>query len=565
MKTATVYSSRNNENGKQPENKMFWNIYHQDFSGQLKDMEKCHRLLYEEIVAPVSGKKTFASTMDHPACQKLKKILKVIYEGTGYVALDMFLYAAKAIPNLLPGDNIERKFSGRDISNAYINMLAHFMDRSIREYEQKDKGNTSDNPNIRAYIHILADWPKNGTWNEIQRLAIRIYGAMKTTSCEIEEEIYHALEKEYNYRSAFDVLICVATRHPSKECLIKLLQFLCTKYYVQKNIYCTDSMYQDFGKIMDQLSETNAELYEELRRIYQETKDSKYSNPVLNEIFKVAEEDPLKEVEGKSEEEIEKYIYSHYVPASFQWRHWLKNLGNVSYFKVVKNHFEQIVYPSGSIRSISFMLCAFAEMRMLEQGRQYVRKIHNATLFQQSEQSPALQCVLLCARQLAGELISINVILNLYEQLSLEEVQEVQYTVRILIRREKNKEVTKDRIQRDVEKAEHGDENSVIGLLNRLCRCYQFQKDAGLRSAIIPTDQVMDIIAKRCGLDTCNSVFRTKPPTELFLSSINYIESDITVENKMKYKSFLHAASQLNSDYRAENILRGYFSSDING
>lgn len=566
MKTATLYSSRNSEDGKQPENKMFWyNNHTLDFNSQLKEMEKCHRLLYEEMVAPVSGKRKVHITTDHPAHQKLKKILKSIYEGNGYVALDMFLYSAKAVPNLLPGDNTDRKFSGRDISDAYIKILAHLMDRSIREFDQKEKGNTSENLSIRIYLHVLAQWPKNGTWNEIQRLAIRIYGAMKETSSEIEEELYNALEKEYNYRSAFDVLIRAASRNPSKECCMKLLQFLCTKYNTQKNICCTDSMYQDFGKLIEQLTETNYELYEELRTTYQETKSGKYSSPVLNEIFKLAEENPLKEVEGKNETEIKKYIYNHYVPAEFEWRRWLKYLQVVSYFEAVKNYFEQIVYPSGSVRNIAFMLCAFADMRMLGQGREYVRKIHKETKFQQLEQSPPLHCVLLCARQLAGELISINTILNLYEQLSLEDVQEVQHTVRILIRREKNKEVTKERIQEYVKTSGYGDENDVIDLLNKLCKYYQFSKDAELRSTIIPTDEVMEIIAGHCGLDFDNSVFRLQPSAELFLSSINYIANDITPENKMKYKSFLHAAFQTNLKSRAEKLLQAYFSSDING
>ena len=78
MKTATLYSSRNSEDGKQPENKMFWYNNTLNFNSQLKEMEKCHRLLYEEMVAPVSGKRKVHITTDHPAHQKLKKILKTL-------------------------------------------------------------------------------------------------------------------------------------------------------------------------------------------------------------------------------------------------------------------------------------------------------------------------------------------------------------------------------------------------------------------------------------------------------------------------------------------------------
>ena len=105
MKPVIVYSSRNNDNGKQPDNKMFWNVYAQeneDFSSQLDLMIRAHKQLYQEIVAPEFKETKKIRIDEHPAFKKLEQILKSIYEKNGCVILEMFLYSAKAIPDFLP-------------------------------------------------------------------------------------------------------------------------------------------------------------------------------------------------------------------------------------------------------------------------------------------------------------------------------------------------------------------------------------------------------------------------------------------------------------------------------
>ncbi len=566
MKPVIVYSSRNNDNGKQPDNKMFWNVYAQeneDFSSQLDLMIRAHKQLYQEIVAPEFKETKKIRIDEHPAFKKLEQILKSIYEKNGCVILEMFLYSAKAIPDFLPNDNSERPKPNRDVSNTYARLLARLMDRSIRETPGKKKGDTSDNPSISGYVHVLKDWPKTGTWNEIQRLAIRVYSEMRAISEEVEDELFCALEKVYNYRSAFDALISAEKRVHSKERLLKILRFLCKKRSEQNGIQCEEGMYEEFEKVINMLCEEDNILYCELRDAYQEYKHSGPHVKYMNNIFGVTAKDPLEDLSDKSKEEKIKFIFNNYDPISFMWRRWLENLDSELFYNAVREKFEQVIYPSGDIYRISFMLCGFAGMRKLEQGRDYVRSLNQNPIFSPQPEHPAFLCVLLCARQLAGDAIGMGAILEIYEQLETEDVQKIQSTIRLLICRGKNLEVTQKRVQEYVKRAEYGNEKDVVNLLNCLCKYYQFQVDHKISQKIIPIDHVIHIMEERCGLNKENSTFQCTPSSTLLLICLNYIDGDITWENRNLYKNFLLAARQTVIRNRAEKLLVIFFSEDF--
>lgn len=562
------YSSRNNDDGTQADNKMFWNIFEQEnesFESQLRKMEKAHRAIYDDVIAP-GAKKSSTRISDHWAYRDLNEMLEDIYKRSGCVVLEMFLYAAKAVPGLLPSDSIDREPPQRDITNAYAQLLASWMNRSMNEYSERDRRNTSDNASIKGYIHILKSWPRTGTWNEIQRLAIRMYGEMKETSEEIEEVLFDALPQVYNYTSIFDVLLrAEATRGHSPKRLNTLLRFVCARRSDQSGIHCTEEMLERFTAAINSVYYDDNELYYSLRDCYLELKRGP-AVKFLNKTFQIEETDPLKDFQDTSDLEKARYISGHFDPGDFGWRRWIENLDSKPLFQSVCNCFEKAIYPSGNVRHISLTLCAFAGMRRMEQGRSYVRRLNTDGGFHMQLDRPVEKCAFLCARLFAGVDIPVRDILETYEMVDPGELDEIKDTVKVIIRRSGNREEVRSYIQGLVEQTAPSDKTACRKLLELLDTYYHFNpKDPELQRDIIPFAPVLRLIEQYCGFDPVKGEFDSGGHYNMDICVMNYICDDITYLNKGKYKRFLQAACHTNMRGRASQLLVDYFSNDING